>query len=262
MAKLPGTGQATTLPAGDGIFNLDCSTTTPIVLNSSQRFDNILLTQTITLGLNLRLDTSLNSLLISDNWLVTVNGTEGNDGLCGTEDDIPTADSVARFIPQTVIDALNSLYGSATIGNLFDLANRALGGQATAGVSLNDINAAVSAVNEAFDNCRFMVDFFHTNPLRITSIGNMDADENVIRAYPNPLQDAATFEFRVIKSGKALLEVYNLKGQKIAALFDGYVEAGRTYKVNFDAAQISSGAYIYVFNTGDKSYRKRLIISK
>jgi hypothetical protein len=266
IARMPGGGPATTLPSGNGSFNSDCTTTTPIPLNNQGRFKNVLLTQTIALGLNMRLDTSLGSVLITGNWMLTQGGDAGADGLCGTEDDIQGGDSIVRFIPQSVIDALNTIYGSATIANLFDLANRALGGQSTGGASFNDINTAISAINEGFDHCAFLVGFYSTNPQPISRLllgtGDGEGDQNSIRVFPNPLSDATTFEFTVAETGKTTLEVYNLKGQKLTTLFDKIVEAGTTQRVTFNAADYATGVYIYIFNTADKSYRNRIIISR
>ena len=251
------------LPAGNGTFTNNCGTTTNIPTGNNGRFKNTLIGQTIALGFNMRLDTSLANVVISGTTLVTQATNAGSDGLCGSSDDTPVDGSTSvHYIPQSVIDALNSIYGSATIANLFDLANRALGGLSTGGASLSDIVAAEGAINEGFDECRFLVGFSGNNS-RMGSVSNDPAEEgseNVIRAYPNPFSDATTFEFSVAEEGKATLEVYNTAGAKVAALFESIAETGIVYKVNFDAENLLGGIYVYKLSTASKTITHHLAI--
>jgi len=48
----------------------------------------------------------------------------------------------------------------------------------------------------------------------------------------------------------------------VAALFEKEVEAGITYKIDFDATKLATGVYIYRFNTCDKTYSRKLIIAR
>jgi len=56
-----------------------------------------------------------------------------------------------------VTTALCLLGEPLTVGGLLDLANIALGGGDTKGASIADINQAVDAINEGFDECRFLL---------------------------------------------------------------------------------------------------------
>jgi len=120
--------------------------------------------------------------------MVTQGALPGNDGMLGTHDDlldpgldgIPGTQDDPRLtvtIPTSVISAIavgsslessgkfraQTLYGSRTVpagsvGRLLMLANLALAGETNlGGASLGDINAAVDAVNRAFDRCRFLI---------------------------------------------------------------------------------------------------------
>jgi hypothetical protein len=96
------------------------------------RFRNVLVGQTIALALNLRLDPTLGPLVLCTQ-MTTTNGTFA--------------------IEQDVIDAMVAYGGGHGVTNLLNLANHALSGASTGGLSLPRICAAVDAINQAFDNC-------------------------------------------------------------------------------------------------------------
>jgi hypothetical protein len=61
-------------------------------------------------------------------------------------------------IPQSVLNALTTCGLPQTVGGLLELANRALAGLPTCGATIGDLNSAVSAINEGFDECRVPID--------------------------------------------------------------------------------------------------------
>jgi hypothetical protein len=262
--RLPAGGTAAMLPVGEQSFASDCSTSIPISRNG--RFANVLLGQTITLGLNLRMDADLGSLVIGGTIMTTIEAVPGVDGVCGTEDDAPIEPNfTVRYIPQTVIDALNTIYGSATVANLFDLANRALGGMSTADASLNDINTAVSAFNEGFDHCKFLRDF--SSP---SGRMNMSTETSVVEesnevmhfAYPNPFANSTTIEFSAQSEGVYSVDVFDLSGQKVAALFYGNVKAGEAKRLVFDGEKLPDGYYLYIISSKKSTVSSKLMLMK
>ena len=60
-------------------------------------------------------------------------------------------------IPNNVYCYISGLPGGPTVANLLELANRALANQLPVGITVADVNVAVSAVNNGFDRCRFLV---------------------------------------------------------------------------------------------------------
>ncbi len=60
-------------------------------------------------------------------------------------------------------------------------------------------------------------------------------------------------------SGKASLEVYNLFGQKLQTVYEGFIHAGRSQVVQLRTASVSSGVMIYKFRINDKQVTGRLI---
>ncbi len=71
--------------------------------------------------------------------------------------------------------------------------------------------------------------------------------------YPNPFNPETTVCYQLAESGKVSLEVYNIKGQKVAVLLDKEQEAGE-HDLTWDAAGMNSG--IYFIRLSGKSFQK------
>ncbi|MFZ6053331.1 T9SS type A sorting domain-containing protein, partial [Halocola ammonii] len=80
--------------------------------------------------------------------------------------------------------------------------------------------------------------------------------------YPNPATEKSTVTFNLNEDDRALLEVYDLAGNKVAELFKGQVEGGEDYKVDMDVRGLPTGIYIYRLTTGKEVLTNRLIITK
>jgi hypothetical protein len=134
-----------------------CQTSPPLPLNKDGTFKNLLLGQTITLSLNLRLvtDFDLGSLKLSPT-LCTQRVLSGPDGLVGTSDDEfdPSSALMQFTIPSSVLSALGP---GATVNDLLALANEALAGLPAGDARLSEVTAALDAINRGFDNHRLLV---------------------------------------------------------------------------------------------------------
>jgi len=53
----------------------------------------------------------------------------------------------------------------------------------------------------------------------------------------------------------------NLLGEEVAALVDGFKNAG-TYEVSFDASSLPSGAYFYSISSDNFNAAKKMLIIK
>ena len=69
-----------------------------------------------------------------------------------------------------------------------------------------------------------------------------------LRNYPNPFQDRTTIYYTLKKPDRVKLEVYNVRGQKVATLINGD-QNDLEVRVRFDTLQLSSGVYFYLLQT-------------
>lgn len=80
-------------------------------------------------------------------------------------------------------------------------------------------------------------------------------------AYPNPAHDYVIFSMTFGEDQQNVsLEMFDVTGQKIGSIFEGNVNAGQEYKVQFQTNSLSSGTYYYRLNSASKSIVDKLTI--
>jgi len=79
--------------------------------------------------------------------------------------------------------------------------------------------------------------------------------------YPNPFNPSTVISYSIAKAGNVTLKVYNMLGQEIATLVNGY-QAANSYNVNFNASGLSSGVYLYKLSTGSNEIIKKMVLMK
>ncbi len=78
--------------------------------------------------------------------------------------------------------------------------------------------------------------------------------------YPNPFNPSTEISFSLAKSSFVIMEIYNSLGQKVAALINNKMNSG-SYKVKFNASNLSSGIYYYKIQAGEfQSVKKMLLL--
>jgi hypothetical protein len=85
--------------------------------------------------------------------------------------------------------------------------------------------------------------------------------------FPNPFNPSTTIKFDVARSGQVKLKVYNILGQEIATLVDGYFEAGKNYSANWNGKDalgrsVASGIYIYRLEAGRITKTRKMMLVK
>jgi hypothetical protein len=236
------------------------------------RINNILLSQTIALGLNLRL--SLNNLpgLTMDSPTLITASSSGCMGSNGSTH--PVAGTFNDFaIPTNVYNLLTSLYGDTpTVADLMDLANKALGNFTTSPPILNSmlspINDAVTMINESFDECNWGT--FGGNAPQSRSITLNDDPAPIedgeamldLSINPNPFVANSDIIFSVSKDSRVTLELYNYMGVKISTLYDYRVTANdlNTYKFTGNSS-MSDGIYLLHMRTEYGTKVTRMIMT-
>jgi subtilisin-like proprotein convertase family protein len=79
--------------------------------------------------------------------------------------------------------------------------------------------------------------------------------------YPNPFNPATTISYSIPEDMNATLKVYNMAGQEVATLAEGYHERG-VYNVTFEASRFTSGVYFAVLQAGAARQVRRMTLVK
>jgi hypothetical protein len=79
--------------------------------------------------------------------------------------------------------------------------------------------------------------------------------------YPNPFNPSTNIQFSVPESGNVKLSVYNLVGEEVAVLVNGFRQAG-TFEVTFDASNLSTGIYLYKLQSANSVQTKKMMLLK
>ncbi len=132
----------------------------------------------------------------------------------------------------------------------------------TVGVSAGTYNTSMKVRTSDPQNPLFEV------PITLT-VANVVSNESedvpgritLEQNYPNPFNPATTISYSLRQSENITLEVYNVKGQKVATLYDGKQQAGE-HEALFDASNFSSGVYIYRLQTESHVLTRQMVLIK
>lgn len=79
--------------------------------------------------------------------------------------------------------------------------------------------------------------------------------------YPNPFNPSTTISFGLPSASQVTVKVFSMLGQEVATLFDGRKDAG-VHTLQFDAANLGSGVYLYRIQAGEVVTIKRMVLAK
>jgi len=79
--------------------------------------------------------------------------------------------------------------------------------------------------------------------------------------YPNPFNPTTTITYKLPQASSVKLIIYNLLGQEIEVLVDGYKEIG-VHSVEFDASELKSGLYIYKIQASGYIQTRKMTLIK
>jgi Secretion system C-terminal sorting domain len=87
-----------------------------------------------------------------------------------------------------------------------------------------------------------------------------------IKNYPNPFNPVTTISFEIGESGKAQVEIFNAKGQKVKTLLDDNLDIG-AHSVDWTGndsnnKRVSSGIYFYKVSVNGKQKIKKMLMLK
>ncbi len=241
--------------------------------------NNTLLAQTITLGLNLGIDSELSKFKLQAGILAVAEPAGG----CGSKtpkerscNPDGTVSNEYKFytIPNTVVSKLG---GDKTVGDLFNLANQALGGGNTNGASLSDIASLVDLINNAFDQCRISIGYnipplacvatqepivaetSTTTETVVVESSGKESNKASFVAYPVPFKDYIIIHYNFDYASDVKIELFDLSGTLLSSKTDtnSYLDKEYTFNIDFYIGKFQ--AYILKVTTSKGSSTKKII---
>lgn len=112
-------------------------------------------------------------------------------------------------------------------------------------------------------------DVFTFNPMRLLAVENSNQipdSYKLYNNYPNPFNPLTTIKYDIQKSGRVVIEIYNLLGQKIKTLVNEEKVAG-SYTTTWNGStdkglHAASGIYFYRIRTENFSNTKKMILMR
>lgn len=245
---------------GNGIRKYDISGTLPVTDNDASWF----LSQDKTFIANdLLLDSGDDPNTSADDILYYC--TRAGSGF--DQDGIWRVDDINGFFPDTVRIATESMfYGGDDNINARATIDFDAAGNIVLMENSNEHTFFVSPPGEGATNS-----FTTTAPDTFTVTGvitGIEHNDGVIpmatalrENYPNPFNPSTIIPFDLRENTFVTLNVYDMLGRKVATLVNGQLGAG-SYTVDFDAATLPTGYYIYQLNAGNFSASKKMLLTK
>jgi hypothetical protein len=99
-----------------------------------------------------------------------------------------------------------------------------------------------------------------------TGPGNIPLITKLGGNYPNPFNPSTEISFAIVNQGHVFIEVFNIKGEKVAVLRDEVIKPGN-YSVTWNGRDengnpVSSGVYFYKMKASKFVSTKKMILIK
>ncbi len=103
--------------------------------------------------------------------------------------------------------------------------------------------------------------FFYTIPTNILSDAEPVYKFSLEQNYPNPFNPSTKISWQSPVSSWQTLKIYDVLGNEVATLVNEEKPAG-SYEAEFNAAELSSGVYLYKLQTGSFIETKKMLLLK
>lgn len=99
------------------------------------------------------------------------------------------------------------------------------------------------------------------NPVGITTQNEIPSSYILNQNYPNPFNPVTHVKFTIPKDGIAIFKIYDVTGELVTTLMDGFIKAG-IYNAEIDGSALTSGVYFYRLTAGSFTDTKKMILIK
>jgi hypothetical protein len=83
-----------------------------------------------------------------------------------------------------------------------------------------------------------------------------------ISSQPNPTEGQSNVTFTVLEEGYTTLEVFDMSGRLVDAIFTGVAQPNNDYRFEFDGSSLPNGVYIYRLTTENEVVNNKFVIAK
>jgi hypothetical protein len=178
-----------------------------------------------------------------------------------------------------VIPASCGLFSGLTVDEFLALADKVVGGNTNVlndySAKVSDVNYTASCLNEQFSECdpyavymtlagEDVSEFGDGSSLALNKAGDeetLPTEYGLAQNHPNPFNPTTEISFALPVATSVKLEVFNIIGQKVTTLVDGFMDAGY-HTVTWDANRSASGVYFYKLQTDSFVDQKKMLLLK
>ncbi|MCC6476668.1 lamin tail domain-containing protein [bacterium] len=113
----------------------------------------------------------------------------------------------------------------------------------------------------------FVIEFDGSRSLIATQSATPTANNAVVtefalhQNYPNPFNPETQIRFDLAEASDVTLTIFNISGQEVATLVNSHLSSG-AHTVSFDAANLTSGVYLYRLTAGSFTAQKKMVLLK
>jgi hypothetical protein len=118
-----------------------------------------------------------------------------------------------------------------------------------------------NALFNSSDHLPVFADFQFGSVSAINDVTPIVTHFSLSQNYPNPFNPITNLQFTIGSRQFVILKVYNLLGQEVATLVNEEKPTGE-YEIEFNAANLPSGVYIYRLTTAQFSMSKKMTLIK
>ena len=109
-------------------------------------------------------------------------------------------------------------------------------------------------INLSLDNIKVIVSDIYGNEIQ-TEYNELEINSEFLfgidSIYPNPFNPSTDIDFSIPEAGYVKLSVYNIQGQEVDVVFEGYQDSG-LHSYTWNASEFASGIYYFNLNSNDK----------
>jgi len=131
-------------------------------------------------------------------------------------------------------------------------------------------NVNVEEVEDPILRLQFTGQEFNVNWIEfVEHIGTYNNEEQLIpneyklfNNFPNPFNPSTLIKYSIPTNSEVTLEVFNMIGNKVATLLMDTPTSAGTHSIQFNASDLSSGAYFYRLKTNNILLTKKMLLIK